>query len=110
MHTDGDCAALPEGRCRLNLATKNAKHMRLICRFSKKIILFRRSLHFRSPPFGVSDCNARPIAASRKGTWVLFHTQTVQVAMLNRFIADIGETWMGLRSQAFDMKNVRLRR
>jgi len=39
---------------------------------------------------GVSDQNARPVAGSRKGPWVLSHIQPVRVAMPNRFFADKG--------------------
>jgi len=39
---------------------------------------------------GVSDWHARPVAASRKGPWVLSHIQPVRVAMPNRFFADKG--------------------
>jgi RNA-directed DNA polymerase len=39
---------------------------------------------------GVSDRNARPVAASRKGPWVMSNMKSVKVAMPNRFFAERG--------------------
>ena len=39
---------------------------------------------------GVSDRNARPVAASRKGPWVMSNMKPVKVAMPNRFFAERG--------------------
>jgi RNA-directed DNA polymerase len=37
---------------------------------------------------GVSDWNARPVAASRKGPWAMSNMKPVKVAMPNRFFAE----------------------
>jgi hypothetical protein len=37
---------------------------------------------------GVSDWNARPVAASRKDPWAMSNMKPVKVAMPNRFFAE----------------------
>jgi len=39
---------------------------------------------------GVSDKNARPVAASHKGPWAMSNMKPVKVAMPNRFFAERG--------------------
>jgi hypothetical protein len=39
---------------------------------------------------GVSDRDARSVAASRKGPWALSNLKPAKVAMPNRFFADMG--------------------
>ena len=39
---------------------------------------------------GVSDINARPVAASRKGPWVMSNMKPVKVALPNRYFAELG--------------------
>jgi len=63
---------------------------RLRCFVMKKWINNCHTRYKGLRALGVSDKNARPVAASRKGPWVMSNMKPVKVAMPNRFFAERG--------------------
>jgi RNA-directed DNA polymerase len=63
---------------------------RLRCFVMKKWINNSHTRYKGLMALGVSDKNAGPVAASRKGPWAISNMKPVKVAMPNRFFADRG--------------------
>jgi RNA-directed DNA polymerase len=63
---------------------------RLRCFVMKKWINNSRTRYRGLVALGVSEANAWPVAASRKGPWVISNMKPVKVAMPNRFFAERG--------------------